>query len=398
MIVSARHILLVFTMLSIATLFPSCTQEEQNPRYYVMRQGNFYGYMDADGEPVIGATYNYAMPFSEGLAAVNVGGTPYGKDMPVNGKWGFINKLDTFVINPNFKSPPNGGLPVLYDQLSTVLHEGYIFSEGFAAVYTEDNEWVYIDHSGKPRIQGLGLQSARRFVEGLAAVCQNGRWGYIDTTGHFAIAPQYLFPLNFKEGYAMVFNENQEMMCIDKAGIRRFEYYRLMDRFHQGIAPIKANLKGERIKPYDEVKFSVINEQGDQLFEPQFEDAGRFGEGLIPVLIGADPQQVRELPRQISMVESEGGRWGYADLTGKIIINPLFQEAKGFSEGLAGVKVNGSWGFINRKGKIVIEPGFRRIDYFQNGFCRVTLGTPYNQYFNKFALINRSGDIIYVEK
>ncbi|EOA6136260.1 WG repeat-containing protein, partial [Campylobacter coli] len=34
-----------------------------------------------------------------------------------------------------------------------------------------------------------------------------------------------------------------------------------------------------------------------------------------------------------------------------------------FSEGLAGVELNGKWGFIDKSGKIVIEPKFDDIGY-----------------------------------
>ncbi|EDJ0203504.1 WG repeat-containing protein, partial [Campylobacter coli] len=54
---------------------------------------------------------------------------------------------------------------------------------------------------------------------------------------------------------------------------------------------------------------------------------------------------------------------GFIDKSGKIVIEPIFDDIWDFREGLAGVKLNGKWGFIDKSGKIVIEPIFDDIDY-----------------------------------
>ncbi|ECH5021687.1 WG repeat-containing protein, partial [Campylobacter coli] len=55
--------------------------------------------------------------------------------------------------------------------------------------------------------------------------------------------------------------------------------------------------------------------------------------------------------------------WGFIDKSGKIVIEPKFDGVGNFSEGLAGVELNGKWGFIDKSGKIVIEPKFDDIGY-----------------------------------
>ena len=42
--------------------------------------------------------------------------------------------------------------------------------------------------------------------------------------------------------------------------------------------------------------------------------------------------------------------------TRKVKINPQFDDARDFSEGLACVKIGGKWGYINQEGEIVINP------------------------------------------
>src|SRR5438270_4485095 len=50
-------------------------------------------------------------------------------------------------------------------------------------------------------------------------------------------------------------------------------------------------------------------------------------------------------------------RWGYIDKGGKMVINPQFDRAGSFSEGLAEVRL-GRWGYVDGSGKIVINPQF----------------------------------------
>lgn len=46
-------------------------------------------------------------------------------------------------------------------------------------------------------------------------------------------------------------------------------------------------------------------------------------------------------------------KYGFIDQTGKMVISPQFDFAKGFSEGKAVVKVGRKWGFIDRSGRLV---------------------------------------------
>lgn len=49
----------------------------------------------------------------------------------------------------------------------------------------------------------------------------------------------------------------------------------------------------------------------------------------------------------------QNGKRGYIDKTGKIVINPQFDDARHFTEGLASVNIGDKWGYIDKAGKIV---------------------------------------------
>jgi len=73
----------------------------------------------------------------------------------------------------------------------------------------------------------------------------------------------------------------------------------------------------------------------------------------------------------------KGNLWGYADPDKKIIITPAYDEADFFSEGFAAVKKGGKYGYINTAGKLVIPFKFTvakpfRVGYLSKGAKIVT--------------------------
>jgi hypothetical protein len=74
-----------------------------------------------------------------------------------------------------------------------------------------------------------------------------------------------------------------------------------------------------------------------------------------------------------------GGKWGYIDKQGKIIIKPQFESAKEFSDGMAVVSKNQdkTFGYIDQSGKFIIEPGFQVAYPFSEGLARVWTDSRY---------------------
>lgn len=63
------------------------------------------------------------------------------------------------------------------------------FSEGLAAV-ENDGKYGYVDKSGEMAVAPR-FDCATEFSEGLAAVEINDEWGFIDKSGTFIIKPQF---------------------------------------------------------------------------------------------------------------------------------------------------------------------------------------------------------------
>ena len=55
----------------------------------------------------------------------------------------------------------------------------------------------------------------------------------------------------------------------------------------------------------------------------------------------------------------QGDNYGFVNPNdGKIILEPKYEEAKAFSQGLAPIKQDGKWGFIDISGNQIVEPSF----------------------------------------
>jgi hypothetical protein len=68
-------------------------------------------------------------------------------------------------------------------------------------------------------------------------------------------------------------------------------------------------------------------------------------------------------------------------------IPPKFERAFDFSEGLAGVRVDGRYGYITTSGKIAIQPQFDLVGEFRNGHAEVLLG-------DKAGIIDTAGNFL----
>ncbi|MEJ2164742.1 MAG: WG repeat-containing protein, partial [Desulfobacterales bacterium] len=98
-------------------------------------------------------------------------------------------------------------------------------------------------------------------------------------------------------------------------------------------------------------KWGYINKDGRLSIQPQFEEALPFSEGLGQV--------------------KSGKHWGYIDQNGKIVIACKFEKSAPFSNGLAGIHIENRFGYIEKQGKTVVRPNFASGTAFSNGYAAV---------------------------
>lgn len=217
-------------------------------------------------------------------------------------------------------------------------------NDGLYLIKDEAGLYGYIDKTGKIVIKPQ-FEYADDFSEGLAAV---GKMGYIDITGKIVITPQFEFGSAFREGVAFVAKDSEKVGIIDKTG-RLLNNYTIDFNwaFFNQFFRFHEGLATIEI----DKKYGYFDITGKIVIRPQFENANEFSEGLAAIKID--------------------GSWGFIDKTGKTVIEPKFETARSFSEGLAAVKIDDEWGYIDKTGKIVIEPQYDVVNNFSEGLARV---------------------------
>jgi hypothetical protein len=91
---------------------------------------------------------------------------------------------------------------------------------------------------------------------------------------------------------------------------------------------------------------------------------------------------------------------GYIDKTGRLIIPFKFDGADDFSEGLAGVRIDGKSGYIDETGKFVISPPSLSGFPFSSGMALVVIRDFEKDHLHmrKLGYINRSGKLVIQRK
>jgi len=150
----------------------------------------------------------------------------------------------------------------------------------------------------------------------------------------------------------------------------------------QSIAANVSNKSKRELYPVEvDGKYGYMNKTGQIVIEPQFDGASDFSEGLARILVG----------------DYETGRFGYIDTTGKIVIEPRFVGAGIFSEGLAAVDNGSRQGFIDKTGKYILSKtqdgkDLKDIVGYSEGLARITLDWkanhgPYDGFIDKAGKI-----------
>ena len=77
-------------------------------------------------------------------------------------------------------------------------------------------------------------------------------------------------------------------------------------------------------------------------------------------------------------------KYGYKDAGGKVVVEPKYDLAYPFTEGVAAVRLAGKYGYLNESGKEVVSPKYDFTWHFIGGFAAVKLE-------NKFGFIDKTG-------
>jgi hypothetical protein len=315
------------------------------------RTGNtLYGYINKAGKQVIPCQFEDARDFSCGRAAVKK-----------NGKWLYIDQHGQMAL---------------------------------------DNSFVWVDSlferaaNGSTKVSSTEV-NPKEFKNGLLLVAKgNAKYGYVDTTGKTVIPFIYNVAYNFSEGIAIVSNEAIKPKL--EAGYDSLSKFynnlpdgspqliykaidvsgKLLFTMEKDMKGVKAFSNGMAIFYNDGEKsqsslFGFINKAGTIIFPAKFQtQPAEFGGGISFVQIDGTQEQNKDaLIYTLDTLGNVIAKIPVCDLSGQC----MYDSNHLFSEGLMSVKVGQKWGYMDKMGKMVVEPQFDTATDFSEGLAVVVL-------------------------
>ncbi len=173
----------------------------------------------------------------------------------------------------------------------------------------------------------------------LPVVNENGKWGYIDTSGEQVIPYQYDLAYNFTE--------------------------------ERGLVAVTVN---------GEYKYSFIDIKGNLYGDWNYTEAHPYNNGVALVRFFIDALNLS---------------WGYVDKNGNFLPPVSCSEARSFYGGFAAVNKMNGWGFINKNFREAIKSQYSMVGTFNEGLCAVAQGRDSMQ---RWGYINTLGQQVIPEK
>lgn len=303
--------------------------------------GTKFGYINTQGLVAITPQFDFAKPFRNGRAAVKLAGGPNwdGHDVKIGhasaNRYGYIDKKGQYIGMPG----------LLYVEAGFGLKRGWV--DEVTLIRTVDDRIGILNDAGKVVIVDRADQiGAGDFADGLAPAAVAGKWGYVDSRGGWAIAPQYEGASWFTDGLAPV-RVGQRWGLIDRSG--KFVVNPQYDHVF-GIAEGYAIVEtGEGTIPGCTYcgNYSFITTKGEPV------GSALFAQHLNSD--GSSSSPVNPFSEGLAAVKTDGG-WGFIDGTGKMVIDAQFDEARDFEDGLAFVGILGKEAYITKTGEFVVDP------------------------------------------
>ena len=228
------------------------------------------------------------------------------------------------------------------DQYSYI---GPINEAGYGVYYT-GNEYRLLDEDeivrcryGNMDISRIGFYSNESQIY---PALIGEKWSYINNEGK-KVAGEYDIAGSFKEHSAVACKDGKWELITDDGKTTSLEKF----------SDIKLDLYGSYLQ--GDVIIAKENNKY-HLYDKDFNKQSDFECDDIDICIDNG-----------LIAFKSGGKWGFVNTKGKIIVEPKYKGAKSFSNGYAAIcENNGLWGFINDKEEQVIAAKYMNAFYFND--------------------------------
>lgn len=218
---------------------------------------------------------------------------------------------------------------------------GY-FASDLAPVVGQDGLAYFIDTEGNKKkviVDVDNVEEIGTIASGLFPVYNGSSWGFYNMDNEFVFGEYDEVSITGNGIAAVKSDEMWSLVDVEGTLITSNQYENVaMDEkdtvYRNGI-----------IFVYEDYYYTMIDGTGKQVGNGQYQDVDIFyDETYAAVKID--------------------NKWGFVDNTGKVVIEPIYEEANSFSNGYAAVKFAGQWGFINMDNEVVIDYQFDDAKYF----------------------------------
>lgn len=281
----------------------------------------------------------------------------------------YMNEISP-VAYSDVKGPVNGEYVVKYSDDMLIVSEDNKASNTlykYVSLQNSNGDRIYTTDRDSRLISGDGvvlgifdfkvIEDAGVYSQGLVPVKNNGKYSYYDEFAKKAFGD------------------------FDYAGC-----------FYNGKAAVKNNgvwylidTNGEKVG--DEYKDIVLSESGsymsnDIMIASTKEGTYTIYDNKLEEKANITCSEIGKTSNNGLIAFKSGDKWGFIDEDGDIVIEPKYNNARSFSYGLAAVCSNGKWGFINSNNEVVIDYQFKDTDsesaYYFNSLGECYVGADYS--------------------
>lgn len=343
-----------------------------------IRSNKKLGYVDITGRILLEPTYKSIGDFIDGYAVVSKTSYYYDEE-------GRDRETVYGVINSHF----NEIIPCVFASLEYEVETGRFKTD--VGYKTIDGRYV-AEVDGKELLVDKKYKYCKPFNEtcAIAVRVSDGhvKYGLIDKKSNDILPPIFtrldcvmdeLFKFKINELYGLVTSKGDIIAQNKYNGIGKFE-----DNLAcvQVIAPSDDRYEQKKLYGY-------VDSSGNEILPPSYEFIGKRNNKYAVVMKNnlwgifcVENHHLKIIPNAAFLgpckdnlckinvggiydkgsKKTTGGLWGYVSVDGQIVIEPTYEQAYRFSEGMAAVKLNGKWGFINSEGIFVVPCEYDEVE------------------------------------
>ena len=344
-----------------------------------IRSNKKLGYVDITGRILLEPTYKSIGDFIDGYAVVSK--TSYYYDEEGRDR----ERAVYGVINSHF----NEIIPCVFASLEYEVETGRFKTD--VGYKTIDGRYV-AEVDGKELLVDKKYKYCKPFNEtcAIAVHVSDGhvKYGLIDKKSNDILPPIFtrldcvmdeLFKFKINELYGLVTSKGNIILQNKYNGIGNFE---------DNLACVQVIVPSD--DRYEQKKlYGYVDSSGNEILPPSYEFIGKRNNKYSVVMKNnlwgifcVENHHLKIIPNAAFLgpcmdnlckinvggiydkgsKETTGGLWGYVSVDGQIVIEPTYEQAYGFSEGIAAVKLNKKWGFINSEGIFVVPCEYDEVE------------------------------------